>query len=71
MVTPEEAINRISRELSQIYRKKLGRDPDSELIRDEAEHIVEKFGPVMAMEEIFSRDAASGARRRPLHEEEA
>lgn len=71
MVPPEEAINQISRELSQIYRQKLGRDPDPELIRDEAVNIVEKFGPVMAIQEIFSRDEASDAGRRPLPKEKS
>jgi hypothetical protein len=69
MLPPEEAINQISRELSQIYRQTFGRSPDAELVRDEAVHIVEKFGPVMAIKEIFSRDAAIDARRRPLHKE--
>jgi len=56
MVPQEEAIKKISLELAQIYRKNFGRDLDSELIRDEAENIVEKFGPVMALKEIFSQD---------------
>jgi hypothetical protein len=69
MLPSEEAINQISRELSQIYRQKLGRDPDPELIRDEAVNIVDKFGPVMAIREIFSRGEASDAGRWPLHRE--
>jgi hypothetical protein len=56
MLPQEEAIKKISLELSQIFRKRFGRDPDSELIRDEAENIVKKFGPVMALKEIFSQD---------------
>lgn len=71
MSPQEEAIKKISQELSQIYRQKFGRDPDSELIRDEAENIVDKFGPVMAIKEIFSRDEASDAGRRPLHKEKS
>ena len=71
MVPPEEAINRISRELSQIYRQKLGRYPDPVLIRDEAENIVDKFGPVTAIKEIFSRDAAIDVGKRPLHKEKS
>jgi hypothetical protein len=71
MLPPEEAIKQISRELSQIYRQKLGRDPDSELIRDEAENIVEKFGPVMAIKEIFSRDEERDVRRMPIYEEQS
>jgi hypothetical protein len=56
MLPREEAIKMISRELSQIFRKSLGRDPDPELIKAEAENIVEKFGPVIAFKEIFSQD---------------
>jgi hypothetical protein len=71
MLPPEEAIKQISRELSHIYRQTFGRSPDAELVRDEAEHIVEKFGPIMALKEIFSQDEASDARRRPIHEEQS
>ncbi|MEJ2672166.1 MAG: hypothetical protein P8168_08195 [Deltaproteobacteria bacterium] len=53
MVSQEEAIEKISLELSLLYRKSFGRDPNSELIRDEAENIVAKFGPVRALKEIF------------------
>ena len=71
MLPPEEAIKQISRELSHIYRQTFGRSPDAELVRDEAAHIVAKFGPVMAIKEIFSRDEESYARRRPTHEEQS
>ena len=72
MLPPEEAIKKISLELSQIFRQRFGRDLDSELVREEAENIVEKFGPVMAIKEIFSQDEeVSGARKRPLNEEES
>jgi hypothetical protein len=61
-----EAIRKISLELPQIYRRKFGKDPDAELIRDEAENIVAKFGPVMAIEEIFAQAGdVSGASKRP------
>jgi hypothetical protein len=56
MVPQEEAIEKISLELSRIYRKTFGREPNSELIRDEAENIVSKFGPVRAIKEIFAQD---------------
>ena len=72
MLPPEEAIKQISRELSQIYRQTFGRSPDAELVRDEAEHIVEKFGPIMAIKEIFSQDEEiSGASRKPSNEEQS
>ena len=56
MLPREEAIEKISLELSQIYRKKMGRDADSRLVRDEAENIVAKFGPLKALEELFCQD---------------
>ena len=72
MLPQEEAVKKISLELSQIFRQRFGRDLDSELVREEAENIVEKFGPVMAIKEIFSQDVEiSGARKRPLNEEES
>jgi hypothetical protein len=65
-----EAIQKISLELSQIYRKKFGKDPDAELIRDEAENIVAKFGPVMAIKAIFAQTGnLSGASPRPWRQE--
>jgi hypothetical protein len=63
MSPQEEAIQKISLELSRIYRQKFGRYPNSELIREEAENIVDRFGPVMAIEEIFSQAGdVSGAK---------
>jgi hypothetical protein len=60
MVSQEEAIEKISLELSLLYRKSFGRDPNAELIRDEAENIVAKFGPVRALKEIFFQDEDIG-----------
>jgi ribosomal protein S17E len=56
MLLQEESVKEISRELSQIYRKQFGRDPNVVLIRDEAENIVKKYGPVLAIKEIFYQD---------------
>jgi hypothetical protein len=70
MLPQEEAIEKISLELSRIYRQTFGRDPNSELIRDEAENIVAKFGPVRAIKEIFSRDEEiRGAGNKPFNQE--
>jgi hypothetical protein len=72
MLPQEEAIQKISLGLYQIFRKRCGRDPDSELIRAEAGNIVERYGPVMALIEIFSQDEViSGARQRPFNEDQA
>ena len=72
MLPQEEAIKKISLELSQIFRKKFGRDLDSELIKDKAENIVKKIGLIIAAIEIFSRDEKfSSARKRPFKEEES
>ena len=75
MLPPEEAIKKISLELSQIFRKKFGRDLDSELIKDKAENIVKKIGLIIAAIEIFSQDekfsGARKSRKRPLNEEES
>jgi hypothetical protein len=45
MLLQEESVKEISRELSQIYRKQY-----------EAENIVKKYGPVLAIKEIFYQD---------------
>ena len=72
MLPPEEAIKKISLELSQIFRKKFGRDLDSELIKDKAENIVKKIGLIIAAIEIFSQDEKfSSAIKRPFNEEES
>ena len=54
MLPQEEAIKKISLELSQIFRKKFGRDLNSELIKVKAENIVKKIGLIIAAIEIFS-----------------
>ena len=72
MLPPEEAIKKISLELSQIFRKKFGRDLDSELIKDKAENIVKKIGLIIAAIEIFSQDEKfSSARKKPFNKEES
>ena len=75
MLPPEEATRKISLELSQIFRKKLGRDLNSELIRDKANNIMDKFRLIMAAIEIFSQDekfsGARKSRKRPLNGEES
>ena len=72
MLPPEEAIKKISLELFQIFRKRFGRDLDSELVREEAENIAEKLGPVMAIKEIFSQDEEiSGASKKPSNEKQS
>ncbi len=72
MLPQEEAIKEICLELSQIYRKRLGKDLDSELIRAEAENIVARYGPIMAIKEIFSPDEEiRGAGKRTFKEEQS
>ena len=71
MSPQEEAIKKISLEISQIFRKKFGRDLNSELIRDKANNIMDKFRLIMAAIEIFSQDEKfSGARKRPFNKEQ-
>ena len=77
MLPPEEAIKKISLkkislELSQIFRQKFGRDLNSELTRDKAKNIMDKFRLIIAVIEIFSQDEkSSSARKRPFKEEES
>ena len=72
MLPQKEATRKISLELSQIYRMRFGRDLSSELIKDKAENIVDKFGIIIAVIKFFSQgEKFSGARKRPFNEEEA
>ena len=75
MLPQEEAIKKISLELSQIFRKKFGRYFNSELTRDKAKNIMDKFRLIIAAIEIFSQDekfnSARMSRKRPLNEEES
>ena len=67
MLPQEEAIKKISLELSQIFRKKFGRDLNSELTRDKAKNIMDKFRLIIAAIEIFSQDEKfSSARKRAI-----
>jgi hypothetical protein len=71
MLPPEEAIKKISLELSQIFRKNFGRDFNSGLTGDKAKNIMDKFRLIMAAIEIFSQDEKfSSARKRPLKKEQ-
>ena len=70
MLPQEEAIRKISLELSQIFRKKFGRDLNSELTRDKTKNIMDKFRLIIAAIEIFSQDEKfSSARKGPFNEE--
>jgi hypothetical protein len=72
MLPQEDAIKEICLELSQIYRKRFGRDLDSELIRAEAENIVKRYGPIIAIKEIFSpEEEIRGVGKRILNEEQS
>jgi hypothetical protein len=75
MLPREEAIRKISLELSQIYRKKFGRDPKSGLTRDKAKNIMDNFRLIIAAIKIFSHDekfsSAGRSRKRLLNEEES
>jgi len=71
MLPQEEAIRKISLELSQIYRKRFGRDLHSELIKNKAENIVDKFGLIIAIIKFFSQgEKFISARKRPFNKEQ-
>ncbi len=59
MEPSDEAITRLERELSHLFRTRFGREPGAELIRAEAEDIIKKFGPVRSLKEIFGDDIPS------------
>ncbi|MGP8050872.1 MAG: hypothetical protein ACLPYB_09695 [Desulfobaccales bacterium] len=48
-----QAVENIRRELHQLYRDVVGREPDPEVVRAEAEDFVAKHGPEANLKELF------------------
>jgi hypothetical protein len=54
MQDEQEAVERISNYLSEIYVKIMGKAPDPQAIRAEAEAFVAKYGPAAALEDMMA-----------------
>jgi hypothetical protein len=48
-----QAVENIRHELHQLYRAVVGKDPDPEVVRAEAEDFVAKYGPDADLKELF------------------
>ena len=53
MTAEQEAVERISNYLSEIFVKIMGKAPDPQALRDEAEEFVAKYGPSAAPEDML------------------
>ena len=49
----EEAVERIMNYLNDIYVKIVGKDPDPQVLRAEAEALVAKYGPAATSEDLM------------------
>lgn len=50
----QQAVEKISAELYTLFVNTFGKEPDPQIIREEAESLVEKYGPVGEINDIFS-----------------
>jgi hypothetical protein len=53
MTDEQEAVERISNYLRQIFVKIMGKAPDPQAVQDEAEAFVAKYGPAAAPEDMM------------------
>ena len=49
----QQAIEKVRKELCAIYREVVGKEPDPEAVRAEAEHLVAKFGLNSSLKDLF------------------
>ncbi len=55
VIFPErEAVDRLSVELHELFVKAFGKEPDPEIVREEAESIVSKYGVIAELKDIFA-----------------
>jgi hypothetical protein len=54
MFPEREAVDRLSAELYELYVQAFGKDPNPEIIREEAESIVSKYGVIAELKDIFN-----------------
>jgi hypothetical protein len=48
-----QAIENVRDELYELYRQAIGKEPDPEILRAEAEAIVARYGPDADLKELF------------------
>jgi hypothetical protein len=54
MFQEREAVARLSAELYELFVKTFGKEPDPEIIREEAESLVAKYGAIAELPDIFN-----------------
>lgn len=54
MLTTQEAVERVSLKLAELFLKATGREPDPESVRHEAEAFVARYGPTAELEDMIS-----------------
>ncbi len=50
----QQAIENLRKELHKIYWDAVGKEPDPEVVRAEAEALVTKYGPIASLEEMLA-----------------
>jgi hypothetical protein len=48
-----EAVNRLSSELRELFIRAFGKDPDPEIVREEAKNLVSRHGVTAELRDIF------------------
>jgi hypothetical protein len=54
MPSEMEAVERISRELKEVYVRIMGKPPDPRAVQEEAEAMVAKYGPQATLEDLMT-----------------
>jgi hypothetical protein len=54
MLPEQDAVSRLSAELYELFFKAFGKEPDPEIVREEAESIVSKHGVTAELKDIFN-----------------
>jgi len=50
----EEAVSQLTAELCKLFLDQFGKEPDPQVVREEAEYLVSRYGPIREIKEIFS-----------------
>jgi hypothetical protein len=54
MPIEQEAVQRISHDLSELYVRIMGKPPDPQALQAEAEAFVAKYGPAASLEDMMA-----------------
>jgi hypothetical protein len=52
----EEAVSRLTAELGKLFLDRFGKEPDPQVVREEAENLVSRYGPIRALKDILGNE---------------